>query len=224
MSSQYGQDYFVVQVLRGMRNGFFLDSGASDGVKASNTHLLEKSFGWSGICVEPNTEFYSRLLENRRCVCVNCCLYDREGTVDFLEAGTIGGILQEYDPSLLHYAEERVQTMLADSPRTVRKPTRTIRSVLDTCGAPPVIDYWSLDTEGSELTLLLSFPFDAYSFRVMTVEHNWLPVRSRIRAFLESHGYVWVREAGCDDCYVRHDVLLDDPAWRSVVWRGRRVR
>jgi hypothetical protein len=37
---------------------------------------------------------------------------------------------------------------------------------------PPVIDYWSLNTEGSEFAILKSFPFDEYSFRVLTVEHN----------------------------------------------------
>lgn len=218
MTSQYSQDEFVVEVLGGMRGGFFLDSGASDGVQASNTHLLEQSFGWSGICVEPNAEFFSRLVENRRCVCLNCCLYDREGGVDFLEAGTIGGILHEYDPSLLQCAQALLQVADGSTPPTVRRTARTVRSVLDACGAPPVIDYWSLDTEGSELPILLSFPFDQYSFRVLTIEHNWLPVRSRIRTFLETRGYLWVREAGCDDCYVRHDVQ-PHPAWRSRAWR-----
>jgi hypothetical protein len=54
MSSQYGQDFFVLEALGGMRNGFFLDSGAADGVSSSNTHLLEESFGWNWICIEPN--------------------------------------------------------------------------------------------------------------------------------------------------------------------------
>ncbi|MEU2233889.1 FkbM family methyltransferase [Streptomyces vietnamensis] len=205
--------------LRGMRNGFFLDSGASDGVRASNTRLLETSFGWSGICVEPNAELYDRLVRNRRCTCLDCCLYDREGVIDFLEADTIGGILQEYDPSLLRVAKRHLQVGDGDRLPTVPKTARTIRSILDQCRAPAVIDYWSLDTEGSELALLRSFPFDAYSFRVLTVEHNWLPVRSEIRAFLEGRGYVWVQEAGCDDCYVRNDVPLDGAPWRSHVWR-----
>ena len=52
---------------------------------------------------------------------------------------------------------------------TAKKIARTLRSVLRECEAPPIIDYWSLDTEGSELTLLKSFPFDDYSFRVVTL-------------------------------------------------------
>jgi hypothetical protein len=99
MHSQLGQDKFVVEILRGMRGGFFLDSGASDGVTSSNTKLLEDSFGWKGICIEPNEDFYRALVKNRRCVCVNCCLYDRDSEVGFVEkAYTLGGILNEYHP------------------------------------------------------------------------------------------------------------------------------
>ncbi|MFJ7157404.1 FkbM family methyltransferase [Streptomyces sp. NPDC101118] len=221
MTSQYGQDRFVVDRLGGMRNGYFLDSGASDGLRASNTRLLETSYGWTGICVEPNADLYARLVRNRRCTCLDCCLYDREGSVEFLEAGTVGGILAEYDPSLLRLARQGLRVADGDDPPTVPKTARTIRSVLDQCRAPAVIDYWSLDTEGSELALLRSFPFDAYSFRVLTVEHNWLPVRTEIRAFLEARGYVWAQEAGCDDCYVRADIPRDTPPWRSHARRRR---
>lgn len=42
MSSQYGQDRFVLRVLGRLREGFFLDSGASNGVSSRNTLLLER--------------------------------------------------------------------------------------------------------------------------------------------------------------------------------------
>ena len=96
--------------------------------------------------------------------------------------------------------------------------------MLRECEAPPVIDYWSLDTEGSELTLLKSFPFDHYSFRVISVEHNWLPLRAEIRHFLERRGYRLVKALGCDDCYIRNQDLknmrqyLSVPPWRSRAW------
>jgi hypothetical protein len=102
----------------------------------------------------------------------------------------------------------------------VQKAARTVRSVLREAGAPPIIDYWSLDTEGSELTILKSFPFDEYSFRVLTVEHNRLPIREEIRGFLESRRYRRIRAIEIDDCYVK-DELLALPSWRSGAWRRR---
>src|SRR5258708_2673102 len=104
MSSQYGQDLFAVEVLQGLRGGFFLDSGAADGISGSNTLLLESSYGWKGICIEPNRTLFAALARNRKCQCVNCCLYTRNGSVEFLEnARMLGGILDGYHPSLLHY-------------------------------------------------------------------------------------------------------------------------
>jgi FkbM family methyltransferase len=202
MTSQYGQDLFALAVLDGLRGGFFLDSGASDGVTVSNTLLLERDYGWRGICVEPNDRFFARLRHNRRCVCVNCCLYDRDATVDFIKAGTLGGIVEDYHPSLRRQVDATHRSIAGTPPTVITRPAQSVRSLLHASGAPPVIDYWSLDTEGSELRILKAFPFDEYAFRVLTVEHNRFAVRSDIRRFLEARGYRWVAELGCDDAYV----------------------
>jgi FkbM family methyltransferase len=219
MTSQYGQDLFALAMLGGLRGGFFLDSGASDGVTVSNTLLLERDYGWRGICVEPNESFFAQLRLNRSCLCVNCCLYDRDATVDFIEADTLGGTVKDYHPSL----RKQVDAVLGGAGKslpTVARSARSARSLLEGSGAPRVIDYWSLDTEGSELRILKGFPFDEYTFRVLTVEHNWFAVRSEIRRFLEARGYQWVAELGCDDGYVA-DPLIGRTSWRSRAWRHR---
>lgn len=222
MPSQCGQDLLVLEVLEGLTGGYFLDAGASDGVRSSNTHLLEATFGWQGICVEPNTAYFAALVKNRHCICVNCCLYHTEGQVDFLEdAQQLGGILEAYYPSHLRYAKSAFHIGLSEDgrPPTVIKKARTVRSILDENRAPKTIDYWSLDTEGSELTILKSFPFEEYSFRVLTVEHNWLPVREEIKTFLAGHSYQRIRALDIDDCYV-HSELVARPTWRSRTWRS----
>jgi hypothetical protein len=94
----------------------------------------------------------------------------------------------------------------------------TIEAALDHAGAPPVIDYWSLDTEGSELLLLRSFPFERYTFNVLTVEHNLRPARRAIRSFMESRGFDYVAELVIDDCYVRRGALPHRHC-ASAVWR-----
>lgn len=221
--SYQGQDLFVVAMLGGMRNGFFLDSGASDGLSGSNTRLLEEEYGWTGICVEPNDDLFRQLVANRRCICLNCCLYDHEGTVDFLEAGQVfGGILNEYDPTHLQYTRQEIARRWPAhrGAAPVTKPARTARSVLCEAGAPPVIDYWSLDTEGSELAILSSFPFDEYRVRVLTVEHNFASSREEIRRLLERQGYRRVSVLGIDDAYALGSEVTTPP-WRSHSWRSR---
>src|SRR5881227_3460487 len=87
--SYQGQDRFVLDVLGGMRGGFFLDSGASDGTTGSNTRVLEFEYGWTGICVEPNQDLFDQLARDRRCVCLNCCLCERDTNVEFLEVAGV---------------------------------------------------------------------------------------------------------------------------------------
>ena len=97
-------------------------------MQGNNTLLLEVSSGWKGICVEPNTTFFAALVKNRRCICLNCCLYDREGTVDFLEtAHWLGGIVSEYHPAHLQHAKAtfRVPEDASGRPLAVQKPART---------------------------------------------------------------------------------------------------
>jgi hypothetical protein len=218
--SMFGQDAFVIEILGGLRGGYFLDSGASDGVLGSNTYRLETDFGWDGICVEPNEVAFAKLARNRHCRLFNCCLYRTDGEAAFIEADVLGGILDDYHPDLLATAR-RVYAVPDVEPgvmKTVMKPTRTPRAVLKEARAPRVIDYWSLDTEGSELTILKSFPFEDYVVRVITVEHNHFPNREPIRAFLEALGYRWMRELAVDDAYVR-GVEGPVPGWRSGAWR-----
>ena len=220
MPSQLGQDYYVLELLGGMRNGYFLDSGASDGVTVNNTLLLENEYGWNGICIEPNEAFFTLLTKNRKCHCVNSCLYDYNGVVDFIEASTLGGIVDEYHPTLLNYVVRALKLSQNESgrPEATQKVARTLESIFSEFNAPPIIDYWSLDTEGSELTILKSFPFDKYTFRVLTVEHNHLPVKEGIKIFLEGKGYHRIKEMGIDDCYINNLVELTS-AWRSLAWK-----
>jgi hypothetical protein len=220
----FGQDREVIRLLGGQRGGFFLDSGASNGWRGSNTIVLEREYGWDGVCVEPDPGFFDELQACRTSHCMNCCLYDRDGDVDFVEADVLGGIAGEYHPELLALARRvhAVPVGSDGSPATTTRPARTIRSVLRSVDAPRTIDYWSLDTEGSELTLLRSFPFDEYGFRVLTVEHNHFPVRREIERFLTARGYRRVSELAVDDCYVRDDVVTGLPAWRSQALRSLR--
>jgi hypothetical protein len=183
--------------------------------------MLEEFFGWTGLCVEPNKELFRELRSNRLCHCVSCCLYDRAGEVDFLElAGVYGGIIENYDPNHLAFVKRRLgDRWPSGGPApTVRKMARSIRSLLREVGAPSIIDYWSLDTEGAELAVLRSFPFDEFRFRVLTVEHNNTAARDDIRNFLESKNIYRVRDFGIDDGYVWGIDYPIASSW-SAVWR-----
>ena len=59
--SQFRQDEVVARLLKGKRNGFYIDLAANDAIRISNTYALEKYFGWKGLCLEPNPVYWSGL-------------------------------------------------------------------------------------------------------------------------------------------------------------------
>ena len=50
--SQIYQDILAVTLNKVQKN-YFIEFGAGDGKKFSNTYILEKNFGWTGLLVEP---------------------------------------------------------------------------------------------------------------------------------------------------------------------------
>ena len=51
----YGQNKMDKKLLKYLNynNGFFIELGANDGLRQSNTYYLEKNLGWRGILIEP---------------------------------------------------------------------------------------------------------------------------------------------------------------------------
>lgn len=69
--------------------------------------------------------------------------------------------------------------------------------------APPLIDYLSLDTEGTELEILQSNDYKKYNFGFISVEHNFIePRRSKIKKLLCDNNYKFFGSKNADDFYI----------------------
>lgn len=197
-SSQLGQDLWVLERSGHKRGGYFVEFGATDGVRLSNTYLLEKRFGWSGICAEPNPKMFAQLKKNRSCTVSDACVGARTGErVEFVLAEEYGGRLQDMASDM--HAGKR-QAYWANEEYRATFETVSLHDLLERSGAPKQIDYLSIDTEGSEYEILAAFPFDRWRIRLITVEHNFTPARDQIRQLLEPRGYVRT-ECSHDDFY-----------------------
>lgn len=196
--SQLGQDLQVLQYYNNKVGGYFIEVGASDGVKYSNTFVLEKNFGWRGICVEPLPEKFKELCKNRPfSICCDSPLYDVSGQVVTFDVAhqddMLSGINMDID---CH------KGTVDSSKHSITLTTITLNELLESCNAPTYIDYMSLDTEGSELKILSSFDFNKYKIGLIDVEHNYIePRRTKIRELLTSNGYIYLRANMFDDSY-----------------------
>ena len=199
-TAQLGQDLFVLSELNLKRNGFFVEFGSTNGVDLSNTVLLEKEFGWNGILAEPAKCWHSALKNNRTCHIETRCVWSSSGSVltfseaEWAELSTISA----YKSNDLHKNTRKRS-------HTYDVETISLIDLLDNYNAPKIIDYLSIDTEGSEFEILSAFDFEKYRFGVISCEHNFTPAREQIMRLLSSHGYIRKYEdvSLYDDWYVR---------------------
>jgi FkbM family methyltransferase len=204
--SQLGQDLWVLQRTGYKRSGFFVEFGATDGVRLSNTYLLETEFGWQGICAEPNPRMFAKLQKNRRCVVSETCIGATTGeVVEFVLAEEFGGMVKDMSNDM--HAAKREAYFTSAAHRTTFQ-TVSLHDMLVRLNAPREIDYISVDTEGSEYEILRAFPFDLWHVRCFTVEHNYTSTRADLLRLFQSHGYRRT-ESQWDDWY---ELVLPGPA------------
>ena len=63
--SQHEEEWIIRDFFRDQRDGFFLDVGANDYRRFSNTFYLEEKLGWSGIAIEPLRRFEAGYVKYR---------------------------------------------------------------------------------------------------------------------------------------------------------------
>lgn len=198
-NSQLRQDVFVLAATGWKREGFFVEFGAADGVHLSNTYLLEKSFGWRGILAEPARVWHGPLLDNRSSHIEHDCVWSESGKqLTFLSSEEA-----EYS-TVIDFSESDHNSQKRKRSEEYSVNTISLLDLLDKYNAPTIIDYLSMDTEGSELEIIQKFDFNKYKFNCITVEHNYTKIRSDIYNLLTSNGYQRVFESisRWDDWYI----------------------
>ena len=182
--SQLRQDLFVLSEMNFKKNGFFVDFGATNGLDLSNSYLLETKFNWNGILVEPAKYWHNELRKNRKVNINTDCVWVETGKellfneVDDAKLSTID-----------QFSKNDQYGNLREKKNQYKVKTISLNDLLDKYSAPELMDYLSIDTEGSELEILKSFNFDKYKFKVITCEHNHNDNREKIYNLLSQNGY-----------------------------------
>jgi hypothetical protein len=212
--SQLGQDRSIDTILKGKTHGFFIEAGGYDGESMSNTLFLERSRGWTGLVLEANPHLFATAVQkHRKCYLLNAgfSITGREENISFKLAGPLGGYSSTYTQAHLQRTEDEISQqqnwMRGDvgSGDEISVPTYLLHNILSQMtefDAPPyVVDFFSLDTEGSELAILKAIDFSQVQVGVFVIEYNGeTRIKDEIVSFMVSQnkGYVYLNDDHTD--------------------------
>lgn len=199
-SSQSLQDLFALYC-HPVGQGFFVEFGASDGQTISNTLMLEKEMGWTGIISEPAQVFRSSLESQRSCSIDFRCVTSRSGEVALFEEHT--------NPDNSRILTSDLGGRRASSAKVYEVETVSLEDLLKQHHSPKQINFLSIDTEGSEFDILANFDFASFKIEALSIEHNFRSDRQLIHKLLISNGFTQVEKllSGQDDWYVSRDTF-----------------
>lgn len=189
--AQLYQDLWALSETEGRRGGYFVEIGAFDGVTFSNTYLLERKYGWSGLLAEPNPLLEKRIRASRR---VPLCTRPVDGVTGREVTMLFVPTMPELSGMVEHAFNDHLAAHRSGGLPTVQR-TISLTDMLDEFEAPNYIDFMSIDTEGSEPDILSALDFDRYQVNLFAIEHNNTVSEEKLEQLLIPKGYERVHRA-----------------------------
>ncbi|HEY0462106.1 MAG TPA: FkbM family methyltransferase [Pyrinomonadaceae bacterium] len=183
--SQLGQDCIVDTIFNKKQAGVFVEIGVGDGKRISNTYFLEKHRNWTGVLCEPSKKFHDSILQKRNAVLVTDAIYNKSNLeIEFSEV--VGNEeLSTLSDHKLSDSHNRTDV------KNYAVKTISFNDLYEKQIKNKKIDYLSVDTEGSELTILSAIDFNRIDISVISVEHNYNKDKlDEISSLLSPFGYV----------------------------------
>ncbi|HZW34202.1 MAG TPA: FkbM family methyltransferase [Isosphaeraceae bacterium] len=186
--AHFGEDLIVLRLLRDIptdRRGIYVDVGAFDPVRHSNTYILYVH-GWRGLNIDANPVRLAAFGPARPGeITVLAAVSDAEHDVLFLEYPT-PGTNRVVAPDTLSLANALGEQPVSVTPRR----TETLTQLLGR-HAPGAdrIDFLNIDCEGQDLAVLQGLDWSRWLPRVIAVEANTPNDRRALIGFLEARGY-----------------------------------
>ncbi|XP_069193549.1 protein Star-like [Procambarus clarkii] len=201
--------------------GFFVEAGAYDGERASNTLRLEKELGWTGLLIEPNHESYSKLTtKHRKAWTSNTCL----STENYPKEQVLVSLVKRLK-SVMSIQEKMLANRHSASYLLGVKLNNTIYdSFIDTSDKSysvvqcfplasyllalkvSTVDFLSLDIQGAEKSVLKNFPWDRITIRAMVVEEvHFKDFNHQFVDDMRNRGFVLVAKEGINYIFVKEN-------------------
>ena len=227
--SQNGEDDFLMnKYFNNICDGTYLEIGALDGIRYSNSYLFYKGLGWRGVLIEPNTFSFSKLKKNRPTSdeLFNNAVCSQARDVHVVNkrsnkgsgGSPVDGIYEFMSKSFLkkHYPDLDTKRM-----RKIKCKPLSLIIEESSFAKNEVIDFLSIDVEGAEFEVLKTLDFNKHQFGVIFYEADGSNPQkdSDMKTRLEMHGYPfqvyakgsnWHINANFHYIYARQEQILQE--------------
>lgn len=191
--SQYGQDLFALMCNNFKTGGSFIEFGAYDGITFSNTHLLEYSYGWKGILIDPVPAHYKKMESNRRCQLINAAITPYSETEVLIEEAAASDLSKLVPKKSLLKKVHKVKAI-------------TLSDVIEKYLKSSALDFLSIDIEEKDFEVLTSIDFDKIQINAICVEHNNREDSESIISFMNDKGFdLMFSEYSTNDYWFRYN-------------------
>jgi len=189
----------------------YLEMGALDGVKYSNTKFFDEHLEWDGILIEPHPVDFKALTDNRpRAKCYNKVVSDSQTPVlykyfDNPNLSAVSGVsdtLTEKNINKFFESEDEwTKGVRETSLNEVELQPVSLDWVLADANCKQLL-LCSIDVEGHELNVLKSYSFNL-DIAFFLIEKN--PNDNQIASLLDNNGYQILGDVAHNTLYVHED-------------------
>lgn len=221
---QYGQDSVIDQffTMKGKENGFFVDVGASNGIRFSNTYFMEQERGWRGICIEAHPDYYKLLVNNRPLAkCYGCAVGHEDAvscdiSLNYRASLTTLDFDREKEFAVGYsqwYGNRKEKNIQGFQNGIAQVPMRKLDSILEESSVGE-IDLLCIDIDGSEKYAFPGLDLARWKPTMLLLEHTTMG-HNYVNAYATKGGYRFAMTVDSDNVYVR--TQEDDDLLMSVV-------
>lgn len=195
------------------QNGYYVELGANDGITQSNSFYFEKKKNWRGVLIEPSPNNYLKCRQNRdpsnKFFCNACVSFDfKEEYVEMIYANlmTVSHNLKKDIDSEGSFLKRSLKYLdKYEDHFTFGAKAKTLTDLLIEADSPNIIDFLSLDVEGSEMEVLKGLDFESFHFHFLLIESRSIDI---LKNFLLTHGYVLEKKFSQHDFLFKNNNLL----------------
>jgi hypothetical protein len=153
----YNDLFYKNIIFPNKKNGYFVEVGALDGLRMSQSYLFEKTLDWNGIVVEPNPVWKDSISLHRECNISTEAISDKRG-IETFECREIEGF-----SGLKSTVNESRSSNIVNE---FDVETITLSDLFNKFNVPDIIDWVAIDTEGAECIILNQFFSENTKYRI----------------------------------------------------------